>query len=138
MLLPYPRSPPHPFFNHRRCLQDDRLLMVGCRSDYANFVFIGASTSVLHKLERIQNTLARVVTRKHGRSSISAILHNLHWLPIKWRIDFKVATLTYKVLQSGEPSYLSSRIAIAIPRQTFKRLGVLSHKLKSALVPSNM
>ena len=42
-------------------------LMVGCRSDYANSVFVGASTSVLHKLERIQNTLARVVTRQHGR-----------------------------------------------------------------------
>ena len=44
-------------------------------------LFIGASISVLHKLERIQNTLARVVTRQHGRSSISAILHNRHWLP---------------------------------------------------------
>ena len=89
-----------------------------------HILFIGASTSVLNKLEGIQNTLARVVTRQHGWSSISAILHNRHWLPIKWRIDFKVATLTSKVLQSGKPSYLSSRIAIVIPRRLLRSSSV--------------
>ena len=110
--------------------------MFGCRLDYTNSVFIGASISFLHKLERIQNTLAQVVTREHDRSSISAILYKKHWLPMKWKIDIEVATLTYKVLQSGEPSYLSSRIAIAIPRRSLhsssetQRLEVLPHKLK--------
>ena len=39
---------------------------------------------------------------------------------IKWRMDFKVATITYKVLQCDEPSHLSSRIAIAIARRLLR------------------
>ena len=39
---------------------------------------------------------------------------------VKYRIDFKVATLTYKVLQTGEPSYLSSRISVDIPRRVLR------------------
>ena len=38
----------------------------------------------------------------------------------KYRIDFKVATLTYKVLQTGEPSYLSSRISVDTPRHVLR------------------
>ena len=91
--------------------------MVGCRLDYVNSVFLGASAKVVHRLERIQNALARVVTRHHGRTSISATLQKLDWLPVKWRINFKVATLTYKILESGEPSYRSSKIAIAVASQ---------------------
>ena len=109
--------------------------MVGCRLDYANSVFLGASAKVVHILERIQNTLTRVVTRQHGRTSISATLQKLHWLPVKWRINFKVATLTYKVLESGEPSYLSSKIAISVPSRSLRssadarRLAVVPHKI---------
>ena len=109
--------------------------MVGCRLDYANSVFLGTSAKVVHRLEHIQNTLAIVVTRQHGRTSISATLQKLHWLPVKWRINFKVTTLTYKVLESGEPSYLSSKIAIAVPSRSLRssadtrRLAVFPHKL---------
>ena len=136
MSLPYPYSPPHPPYNHRRCLQDNRLLNGRLSLGLSkSCVFIGDSTSLLHKLERIRLTLAQVVTRQHGRSSISAILHNRHWLPIKWRIDFKVATLTYKVLQSWEPSYLSSRIAIAIPRRLLRSSSV---KIKIVLFQTGL
>ena len=52
--------------------------MVGCRLDYENSASLGASAKVVHRLERIQKTLARVVTRHHGRTSISATLQKLH------------------------------------------------------------
>ena len=57
---------------------------------------------------------ARVVTYQRGCISFSKTLQELHWLPIKWRIDYKVATLTYKLLESGEPTYLRSRITSKI------------------------
>ena len=111
--------------------------MFGCRLDYAHSVFL-ASDKVVHRLERIQNTLSKVVTRQHGRTSISATLQKLHWLPIKWMINFKVATVTYKVLESGEPSYLSSTIAIVVPSRSLRssadtrRLAIFPHKLNIA------
>ena len=63
----------------------------------------------LARFHRIQSTLARVVTMPLGRISISKTLSDLHWLPMKFRVDFKVATLTFKVLETGELGYLYSR-----------------------------
>ena len=42
------------------------------------------------------------------------------WLPIKWRVDYKVATLTYKLLKSGEPTYLWSSITSKIFQRALK------------------
>ena len=51
-----------------------------------------------------------------GCISSSKTLQKHHWLPIKWRIDYKVANLMYKLLESGEPTYLRSRITSKIFR----------------------
>ena len=42
---------------------------------------------------------------QRGRIGISKTLSDLHWLPMTFRVDFKMATLTFKVLESGEPGY---------------------------------
>ena len=89
--------------------------MVGCRLDYANSVLLGTSAKSMQYLHRIQSSLARVVTQQCGRINVTKTFKELYWLPVKYRIDFKVATLTYKVLQTGEPSYLSSRISVDTP-----------------------
>ena len=38
------------------------------------------------------------------------LLSHLHWLPVAKRIHFKIATLTYKVLNTQQPAYLRSLI----------------------------
>ena len=43
--------------------------------------------------------------------SARPLLHELHWLPVASGIEFKIATLTYKILDSGLPSYLSSQLS---------------------------
>ena len=59
-------------------------------------------------LQRAQNALSRVVTYTRRTEHIRPVLRNLHWLPISYRIDFKVATLAYKVHATGSPAYLQS------------------------------
>ena len=88
--------------------------LVDSRLDYAKSVLFGTSAKNLARLYRIQSTVARFVTMQRGRQkiSISKTLSDLHWLPMKSRVDFKVATLTLKVLESGEPGYLYTRIGI--------------------------
>jgi hypothetical protein len=57
--------------------------------------------------------LARVVTGRTGTRKydhITPALINLHWLPVRERITFKVATLAFKTIQSGQPPYLASLI----------------------------
>ena len=57
------------------------------------------------------NMLARVVLRTNRLSSAGPLLNELHWLPVASRIQFKIATLTHKILSTGTPSYLSSLLS---------------------------
>ena len=74
----------------------------------ANSVLYGTSEIGLNiaKLQRLQNALARVVTYTKRIERIHPVLETLHWLPINYRIDYKVATLAYKIRSSGSPVYL--------------------------------
>ena len=99
----------------RPCLTDDvaktiACALVGSRLDYANAVLVGVSDKNIRTLQRTQNNLARIVTRKYERRGDTQSLKNLHWLPIKWRIDYKIAVTTYKLITTGQPQYLCSRI----------------------------
>ena len=58
------------------------------------------------KLQRVQNTLARVLQRRSEHDHITPALIQLHWLPIQQRVTYKLATITFKTLSSDEPSYL--------------------------------
>ena len=64
---------------------------VGSRLYYINALFmIDASESNVTKLQRIQNTLAHIITRQHGWTETSQSLATLHWLPVKWRVDSRL------------------------------------------------
>ena len=91
----------------------------GCCLNYTNSTLMGISIKNISRLQRLKSTLAPVVTCQWGCISISKTLQELHWLPIKWHIDYKVATLTYKFLESGEPTYLRSRITSKIFRRAY-------------------
>jgi len=82
--------------------------LVNSRLDYANSVLYGAPDSAILKLQRIQNTLARIVLQSDSRTPAGPLLEQLHWLPVYSRIHFKLATITYKALSTSEPAYISS------------------------------
>ena len=56
-------------------------------------------------LQRVQNSLARVVCAAPYRCSAS-LLQSLHWLPVTYRINYKIATLTVKAQLHQQPTYL--------------------------------
>ena len=66
------------------------------------------AVELLTRLQRIQNSVARIVLQQPPLSSRDT-LQRLHWLPVKWRIQFKLASPSYKVLHTITPSYLSER-----------------------------
>jgi hypothetical protein len=84
--------------------------IVMARLDYCNGLLIGIAKQNLDHLQRIQNSLARVVTRSDYRQHIKPMLQSLHWLPVKERIEFKLATLTFKSRCGLAPGYLSELI----------------------------
>ena len=78
--------------------------IVGSRLDYCNSLLAGTSVSNLARLQLVQNTLARVVAQKPRFCHITPVLADLHWLPIRHRINFKIATIAFKVLHFQQPS----------------------------------
>ena len=87
--------------------------IVGSRLDFCNSLLAGTSVSNLTRLQL--NTLARVVAQKPRFCRIIPVLSDLHWLPVRHRISFKIATITFKVLQFQQPSYLASLIPKYVP-----------------------
>ena len=75
-------------------------------------------TEFIIKLQRVQNCLARVVLRAPRFSPSLPLLKQLHWLPVNYRIQFKLSTLTYRALAIHQPPYLASLLHFSnIPRQ---------------------
>ena len=85
----------------------------------------------MNKLQRFQNAAARLVTNTPRICHITPILEDLHWLPIKYRIEFKIVLLTFKCLQGLAPQYLVDLIAIA-PRSRYN----LRSRNATLLVPA--
>ena len=88
--------------------------LVSSKLDYCNSLYNGISQANLNKIQRIQNTLARVVTNTSKFEHITPILKKLHWLPIKQRIDYKLCLLTYKTLQIQQPTYLYNSLSFLL------------------------
>ena len=81
--------------------------IVVSRIDYCYSLLYGASCKVLDKLQRVQNHIARVVCNVGRRDHHTIdLLRSLHWLPVRRRKTFKVATLTFKARKLGQPRYL--------------------------------
>ena len=80
--------------------------LVTSRLDYCNSLFHNIAIKDITKLQRVQNCLARVVTRSPRFTPSKPLLKSLHWLPVQYRIMFKMCTITYLALSSKQPSYL--------------------------------
>src|SRR6218665_4214853 len=90
--------------------------IVHSKLDYCNSFLLNLDSTQIQRLQIIQNSHARAVTRtpRHHRP----VPKSLHWLKIPERIHFKVVSLTYNSLQSSQPTYLSELFTIQPTRYT--------------------
>jgi len=84
-----------------RSLSDDTArtviqAFISCRLDYCNALLCGISDGLIQHLQSVQNAAARLVTGARRRDHITPVLRQLHWLPVRQRVDFKIAVLVYK------------------------------------------
>ena len=64
------------------------------------------------KPQRVHNTAARHVSNARKYDRISPVPSNLHWLPVFYRINFKILISTFKAIHNMSPSYTSDLVRI--------------------------
>ena len=82
------------------------------RIDYCNSLLYGLPAKQLDKIQRVQNTAARIIFRLPKFCRITPSLFGLHWLPVRYRIDFKICLLTFKAIHGSAPSYLRELVVV--------------------------
>ena len=84
--------------------------LVMSRLDYCNALPIGIQQDLIAKLQRLQNSAARIVSRTRKYEHITPVL-------IKFRIQFKVLLLVYKALNGLAPKYIKELLVPNKPRR---------------------
>ena len=75
--------------------------------DYCNAVLYGVSDRLMCRLQSVQNAAVRLVTGARRYDHITPIPRQLHWLPVRQCVLFKIAVLVFQCLGGQAPSYLS-------------------------------
>jgi len=79
---------------------------VTSRIDYCNGLLYELPDCEIAKLQRVQNAAARLLLPCRTYDHITLVLINLHWLPERYRINFKILLLPFKALYGMAPSYI--------------------------------
>ena len=93
--------------------------------DYCNGLLYGIPDSQIGRLQRVQNTCARLICGCSKFSRITPLLRDLHWLPVRQRISFKILLIVYKALLGQTPTYISELLKFKPNKHT--------HNLRSSL-----
>jgi hypothetical protein len=88
--------------------------------DYGNALLYGIAKRLENKLQIAQNSAARLIHKIDKREHITTFRKQLHWLPIPARIQYKILTLTWKVLNDQGPLYLKNLVTVRHLNRTLR------------------
>ena len=110
--------------------------LVGSRLNYANSFLYAVSDANIHKLQRMQNTIAWVVTFSRSNTGVMDILKDLHWLPVRFCIALKsrhwCLRCSWSTFRHSSQTTPWSEICVQL-ELTFCTLLVLRHPLVRVL-----
>ena len=93
---------------------------VSSRIDSCNSLLIGLPQQQITKLQHVHNAAAKLVTKSRKHDHVTPILRQLHWLPVMYRIRFKVLMLVFKCLHGLAPSYLKELLVPYTPPRALR------------------
>ena len=90
------------------------------RLDYCNSLLYGIPDGLCDKLQMCQNNAARVITGTRKFDHIKPVRVDLHWLPVKYRIMYKIMMITYKAQHDLAPQYISDLLTTYAPERRLR------------------
>ena len=103
--------------------------------DHCNSLLYGLPDYLIQRLQYVMNAAAKVITCKRKFDHVTPLLIELHWLPVRQRIVFKILLYTFKTLRGATPTHLTELISPYVPRRALRSADQLlleqpTHKLK--------
>ncbi|KAF7247239.1 Calcium uptake protein 1, mitochondrial [Varanus komodoensis] len=105
------------------CLATVTHALVTSCLDFCNALYVGLPLKTVRILQLVQNRAARLLTGTGRYVHMTPVLHQLHWLPIEVRAQFKVLVMTYKALNGLGPGYLKERLHPYMPACPLRSAG---------------
>ena len=72
------------------------------------------------QIQRLQNSAARVITLSRKSTHITPILRELHWLPVNYRIIYKLMLFVFKSLNGAAPAYIDDLLQLYHPSRNLR------------------
>ena len=93
--------------------------LIVSKVDYCNSLFIGLPNVILTKVQSVLNRAARLIFNLPPWVPTVSSLIELHWLPLKARIEFKICLITFKALKFNQPSYIRELLSFPSHESTW-------------------
>ena len=106
--------------------------LVTSRLDYCNSLLYGIPDYLLKRLQLVKHIAARILTLSVNFCHIKPVLYDLHWLPVKYRIKYKILILAFQCLHFTAPEYLCDLVVAYVPNR------VLHSAEKNLIVKPNV
>ena len=104
----------------KRCLDEKRRILlvqsfVLTKLDYCNSVLANVPGYLIKKLQMVMNAAVRLIYDVKKRTHITPYIMKAHFLPVKFRIRFKLCLLVYKAMNDMAPDYIKELLVPHVP-----------------------
>ena len=81
-------------------------------SDYCNALLAGSPQVLMDKIQGVVNFSACLICKAPKSAHITPLLYDLYWLPIRSRIQCKIALICFHIVSGTVPPFLSELLHV--------------------------